>query len=90
MAERVIPGSRRPDGTYRKERRVRAGFTPQEEAGVYVSAGSAVRKTIECMAVRCEGELAEKARRLLYVNRSPSTCSALTRAARLCSANALP
>ncbi len=40
--ERVIAGSRRPDGTIRKERRIRAGFTPQEEQGVYVSVGKQV------------------------------------------------
>ncbi|KAI0049605.1 hypothetical protein FA95DRAFT_1469726, partial [Auriscalpium vulgare] len=29
--DRVIPESRRPDGSIRKERRVRPGFTPQED-----------------------------------------------------------
>ncbi|KAI0069063.1 hypothetical protein BV25DRAFT_1818009 [Artomyces pyxidatus] len=29
--DRVIPESRRPDGTLRKERRIRPGFTPQED-----------------------------------------------------------
>eukprot|EP00798_Chlamydomonas_sp_ICE-L_P013805 gene13805-19720_t len=33
--EKVIPGSRRPDGTLRKERKVRAGYTPQEEQVTY-------------------------------------------------------
>ncbi|CAG8531847.1 12822_t:CDS:2 [Acaulospora morrowiae] len=33
--ERVIPASKRPDGTYRKERRVRSGFTPQEDIERY-------------------------------------------------------
>ena len=40
--EKVIVGSRRPDGTVRKERRVRAGYTPQDEQPAYVSAGAAV------------------------------------------------
>ncbi|KAI0721882.1 hypothetical protein C8T65DRAFT_704953 [Cerioporus squamosus] len=29
--ERVVPESRRPDGTVRKERKIRPGFTPQED-----------------------------------------------------------
>lgn len=40
--ERVIAGSRRPDGTLRKERRVRAGYVAQDEQAVYVSRGAAV------------------------------------------------
>ena len=41
--ERVIAASKRPDGTVRKERRVRAGYVPQDEKAVYVSRGTAVR-----------------------------------------------
>ncbi|KAH8550556.1 partner of Y14 and mago [Umbelopsis sp. PMI_123] len=33
--DRYIPGSRRPDGTYRKERKVRPGFTPAEDVVRY-------------------------------------------------------
>lgn len=33
--ERFIPGSRRPDGTLRKERKVRPGFTPAEDVVRY-------------------------------------------------------
>lgn len=40
--ERIIAASKRPDGTIRKERRVRAGYVPQEEQQVYVSRGTAV------------------------------------------------
>ena len=40
--ERVIAASRRPDGTVRKERKIRPGFVPQEEQQVYVSRGAAV------------------------------------------------
>ena len=42
QGERVIAASKRPDGTLRKERRVRAGYTPQDEQPVYVSRGAAV------------------------------------------------
>ena len=38
--ERVIPGSRRPDGTFRKEIRVREGYLPQDEVMKYQSAGN--------------------------------------------------
>ena len=40
--ERVIAPSRRPDGTLRKERRVRFGYVPDDEKEVYVSRGTAV------------------------------------------------
>lgn len=41
--EKVLPGSRRPDGTIRKERRIRAGYVPQDEQPVYQSGGVMVR-----------------------------------------------
>lgn len=43
--DRVIAASRRPDGTLRKERKIRPGFVPQEEQQVYVSRGAAVSRS---------------------------------------------
>lgn len=40
--ERVISGTRRPDGTYRKDVKVRAGYVPQDEQPVYVPRGALV------------------------------------------------
>ena len=40
--DKVIAASRRPDGTFRPERRVRAGYVPQDEVEVYMSRGSRV------------------------------------------------
>ncbi|BGP19784.1 hypothetical protein JCM10213_006446 [Rhodosporidiobolus nylandii] len=39
--ERVVAASRRPDGTYRKEIKIRPGFTPQEDVVLYRSRGQA-------------------------------------------------
>ena len=41
--ERLIESTRRPDGTYRRERRVRPGYVPQDEQPVYQSKGTLVK-----------------------------------------------
>ncbi|KAK9825265.1 hypothetical protein WJX74_004533 [Apatococcus lobatus] len=41
--ERVIRGSRRPDGTYRKDIRVKAGYVPLEEQATFSSRSSQFR-----------------------------------------------
>mmetsp|Transcript_38656 Transcript_38656/g.69278 ORF Transcript_38656/g.69278 Transcript_38656/m.69278 type:complete len:190 (-) Transcript_38656:130-699(-) len=43
---RVIAASRRPDGSIRKERRVRSGYTPQDEQPVYESRGKQMAKGV--------------------------------------------
>jgi hypothetical protein len=40
--ERVIAPTRRPDGTLRKEIRIRAGYVPQDEVAIYQSKGALV------------------------------------------------
>eukprot|EP00877_Chromochloris_zofingiensis_P011035 jgi/Chrzof1/6185/Cz17g14200.t1 len=44
--ERVVGGTVRPDGTIRKERRVRAGYIPQDEQPVYMSMGATFKQSI--------------------------------------------
>ena len=53
--ERVIRGTRRPDGTYRKDVKVRAGYIPQDEQPVYVPRGAQVRpySSVKLLDILC-------------------------------------
>ena len=43
-SEKIIPSSRRPDGTFRKEIRVRPGYVPQEEVTAFETTASKLKK----------------------------------------------
>ncbi|DBA79697.1 TPA: hypothetical protein ACH3X1_008367 [Trebouxia sp. C0004] len=59
-AERIIAASKRPDGTYRKERRVRAGYTPQDEQPVYQSKGALFKQNVPKCPGLDEAEASKK------------------------------
>ncbi|XP_059433766.1 partner of Y14 and mago [Corylus avellana] len=48
--ERLLAPTRRPDGTFRKPIRIRAGYVPQEEVAIYQSKGALWKKEMASQA----------------------------------------
>eukprot|EP01134_Creolimax_fragrantissima_P006574 CFRG6574T1 len=47
----IIPATRRPDGTWRKERKVKAGYVPQDEQVRFMSRGTVMKEKRKALGV---------------------------------------
>ncbi|KAK3279121.1 hypothetical protein CYMTET_12978 [Cymbomonas tetramitiformis] len=56
VPERMVAASQRPDGTWRKERKIRAGYIPQDEVARYESKGTQWRKDMPTVPPGCAPE----------------------------------
>ncbi|KXZ44848.1 hypothetical protein GPECTOR_61g801 [Gonium pectorale] len=79
--EKVIAGSVRPDGTVRKERRIRAGYTPQEEQPVYQSRGTLAKQNVPTCPGMDEAEISALKQQAAK-GKKPSTASSQPAAAK--------